>query len=173
MERVPLTLTTENWHWHLCDWTKSRFTDYFAMLTIWAGACNNSLSICKFSKRIFHFSSSTNNRSSTISNYLEKSIGKQNLERLPAKLKHPIVQGSDTKLYIASDAEASRIADAIKSKRKQNVPLLEVLPGPGILTNYLTKLNAEPLLLYENDPAFVPNLMVGPLIIRLYPIYFE
>lgn len=140
------------------------------MLTIWACACNNSRNIYKFSKRISHFSSSTKNRPSTVSNYLKESVGRQNLERLPAKLKRPVVQKENTKLYIASDSEASRIADAIKSKRKQNVPLLEVRPGPGILTNYLTKLNADPLLLYENDPEFVSDLRVGPVIIRLYCI---
>lgn len=74
-------------------------------------------------------------------------------------------------MYIDSDSEASRIADAIKSKRKQNVPLVEMRAGPGILTKYLTKLNAEQLLLYENDPAFVSNLRVCSAIFCLEIIY--
>lgn len=134
---------------------------YFAMFTTRAGACNKYLKIYKFSQRIAYFSSSAKNGQTTLSEYLEETGCKPNLKRLPAKLKRSIVKSDDTKLYIGSDTEASRIADAIKCKRKENVPLMEMRPGPGILTNYLIKLKAEPLLLYENDPNYVSDLRVG------------
>lgn len=132
-----------------------------AMLSVRFGVCTKFSSIYKKSSRICYFSSSEWNVSPNVSNYFSEFQCTENLRLFPADLLRPSTAKEPPKPYLAIDSEAIKIADAINSRRKPNVPLLEVHPGPGILTKYLEKLDANtPLLLYEDHPDFVSTLKV-------------
>lgn len=132
------------------------------MLTIRCGACTKFSNFHKNASRIVRFSSNVRHVSTLVAKYFEESGCSQNLQLFSATFLRPTYAKEPKKPYIAIDGEAIRIADAIKSKRKSDVPLIEVLPGPGILTKYLEGSQTGPLLLYENNLNFVPILKVCP-----------
>lgn len=132
------------------------------MLTIRCGACTKFSNFHKNASRIVRLASNVKHVSSQVVKYFEESGCSQNLQLFPTQLLRLTIGKDSQKPYIAIDSEAIRIADAIKSKRKSDVPLIEVLPGPGILTKYLAGSQTGTLLLYEDDPEFVSILKVCP-----------
>lgn len=130
------------------------------MLTIRCGLGTKFSKIHKFSNILPSGSRAASSRSK----YFEELKCEENLKQFPDNVLRTTME-KNPNLYVAIDSEAVKIADAIKSKRKENVPLVEVHPGPGILTKYLKNLNAKPLLLYEDNAYFVDILKVRPLLL--------
>uniref|UniRef100_A0A182TAI1 rRNA adenine N(6)-methyltransferase n=1 Tax=Anopheles maculatus TaxID=74869 RepID=A0A182TAI1_9DIPT len=62
------------------------------------------------------------------------------------------------RFYVASRATAERIADVITQDLPPDRPLLEINPGPGLLTEQLLKRKVTNLRLYETESAFEPRL---------------
>ncbi|XP_050069764.1 dimethyladenosine transferase 2, mitochondrial [Anopheles maculipalpis] len=62
------------------------------------------------------------------------------------------------RFYIANRATAERIADIIAHDLPPDRPLLEINPGPGLLTKELLKRNITNLRLYETESAFEARL---------------
>lgn len=135
------------------------------MFTIRSAACIKFITSYKYLPNFFNFSSSPKRVPKRLTNYYSKFQCEQNLRLFPDDLLRITYRSVPKNQYIAVDSEAIKIADAIKSKQIPNVPLLEVYPGPGILTKYLAKLNVQTLFLYENQSYFLAALKVCYVIV--------
>lgn len=119
------------------------------------------LNIYKNEMRIANFSSTAKKIPLRLVKYFAEMDCAQNLELFPGdSLRRNPTDDPEHRQYVAVDSEAIKIADAIESRRKANVPLLELRPGPGILTKQLAKLKTESLLLFEGDSDFASLLKV-------------
>lgn len=62
---------------------------------------------------------------------------------------------------MATDSVASIIADILKKDLKPNKPIIEINPGPGLLTKHLINETENTLMLYEPNEAFYSELSVS------------
>lgn len=150
----------DSWIWHLvCEWVECGFVYYFAMFTARSN-CIKFANITKSPTRIVDFVSNFSNAPKLVRDYFDEVKCKENLRLFPREILRRSRRKNPEELYAAVDSEAIRIADAIESKRNRNVPLLEVNPGPGVLTKYIHNSEAETRLLLENRPDFILQLKV-------------
>lgn len=85
------------------------------------------------------------------------------LDLFPDKLKRKKQKGPEH-LYLSDPATASTVAKHILTDYNGNIPIVEVNPGPGLLTKVLIKRNiVKDLRLFEVHREFLPALEVYPM----------
>lgn len=125
------------------------------MLTISTGAftklTNNLNSPLKLCGSAYKNVSTIN----SITKYFGKFECEQNLKLFRSYYLRRSTKKLPQELYCGIDSEANKIAEAIGRHRNRNVPLIEVYPGPGVITKYLVNGNDGRLLLFDSNNNFL------------------
>lgn len=108
-----------------------------------------------------------------LSDYFWQNGSHAKLQSLPNFLLRHSPAKRPEHLYVAVDSDAERIANVIKTKRNDNVPLIEMQPGPGILTEYLQSIDERTLVLCEDDVDFAAKMLVRDFTISLFINIFQ